>query len=50
MTESSISTFEGLLRRFPAFQALDEDRLRWLVSNARPFHCTVKSFCGKPHA
>ena len=41
MTESSTSTFEGLLRRFPAFCDLDDDRLRWLVSRARPFHCTV---------
>ena len=41
MTEQSTATFEGLLRRFPAFRELGNERLRWLASRARPFHCTV---------
>ena len=41
MTEQSIATFEGLLRRFPAFRELGEERLHWLASRALPFHCTV---------
>ena len=41
MTEQSIATFEGLLRRLPAFRELGEERLHWLASRARPFHCTV---------
>ena len=41
MTEQSTATFEGLLRRFPAFRELGDERLRWLASHARPFHCTV---------
>ena len=34
-------TFEGLLRRYAAFRELGEERLSWLASRARPFHCTV---------
>ncbi len=41
MTEQSTATFEGLLRRFPAFRELGDERLSWLASRARPFHCTV---------
>ena len=41
MTEKSAATFEGLLRRFPAFKDLGDERLRWLSQRARPFHCTV---------
>ena len=41
MTEQSTTTLEGLLRRFPAFRELGDERLRWLASRARPFHCTV---------
>ena len=35
------NTFEGLLRRFPAFQDLGDERLGWLAARSRPFHCTV---------
>ncbi|TCD58128.1 peptidase domain-containing ABC transporter [Synechococcus sp. BS55D] len=41
MTQQSAATFEGLLRRFPAFRDLGDDRLQWLAQRARPFHCTV---------
>ena len=41
MTEQPIATFEGLLRRYPAFHDLGDDRLRWLAARSRPFHCTV---------
>ena len=41
MTQQSATTFEALLRRFPSFKDLGEDRLRWLAQRARPFHCTV---------
>ncbi|MCP9775649.1 peptidase domain-containing ABC transporter [Cyanobium sp. WAJ14-Wanaka] len=41
MTANPSATFEGLLGRFPAFQDLGEDWLRWLAERARPFHCTV---------
>ena len=41
MKEQSTSTFEGLLRRYPAFRELGDQRLSWLASRARPFHCTV---------
>ena len=41
MTDKPTATFEGLLRRYPAFRELGDDRLRWLASIARPFHCTV---------
>ena len=41
MTEQPTATFEGLLRRFAAFRELDDERLAWLASRARPFHCTV---------
>jgi ATP-binding cassette subfamily B protein len=41
MTEQPTATFEGLLRRFAAFREIDDERLAWLASRARPFHCTV---------
>ena len=41
MNEQPTATFEGLLRRYPAFRELGDDRLKWLASRARPFHCTV---------
>ena len=41
MTQQSTDTFEALFRRFSAFRNLGDDRLRWLASRARPFHCTV---------
>ena len=41
MKEQPTATFEGLLRRYPAFRELGDDRLSWLASRARPFHCTV---------
>ena len=41
MNEQPTATFEGLLRRYPAFKELGDDRLKWLASRARPFHCTV---------
>ena len=41
MTEQPIATFEGLLRRYPAFHDLGDDRLQWLAARSRPFHCTV---------
>ena len=41
MTEQPTATFEGLLRRFPAFREIGDERLSWLASRARPFHCTV---------
>ena len=41
MNEQPTATFEGLLRRYPAFRELGDDRLSWLASRARPFHCTV---------
>ena len=41
MNEQSTSSFEGLLRRYPAFRELGDDRLSWLAARARPFHCTV---------
>ena len=41
MTQQSAATFEGLLRRFPAFRDLGDERLQWLAQRARPFHCTV---------
>ena len=41
MSEQPTATFEGLLRRYPAFSELGDERLKWLASRARPFHCTV---------
>ena len=41
MTEQPIATFEGLLRRYPAFHDLGDDRLRWLAARSRPFHYAV---------
>ena len=41
MNEQPTATLEGLLRRYPAFSELGDERLRWLASHARPFHCTV---------
>ena len=41
MNDQPTATFEGLLRRYPAFSELGDDRLKWLASRARPFHCTV---------
>ena len=41
MTQQSSATFESLLRRFPAFKDLSDERLQWLAQRARPFHCTV---------
>jgi ATP-binding cassette subfamily B protein len=41
MSEQPTATFEGLLRRFAAFREIDDERLAWLASRARPFHCTV---------
>ena len=41
MSEQPTATFEGLLRRFPAFRELGDERLKWLSGRARPFHCTV---------
>ena len=41
MSEQPAATFEGLLSRYPAFRELGDDRLKWLASRARPFHCTV---------
>ena len=41
MTQQSSATFEALLRRFPAFKDLSDERLQWLAKRARPFHCTV---------
>ena len=41
MNEQPTATFEGLLRRYPAFRDLGDERLQWLASRARPFHCTV---------
>ena len=41
MTQQSGATFEALLRRFPAFKDLGDERLRWLAQRARPFHCNV---------
>ena len=34
-------TLEALLKRFPAFRELGDERLHWLASRSRPFHCTV---------
>jgi len=41
MTSSDLSTLQSLLARFSAFSQLDSERLEWLASRARPFHCTV---------
>ena len=41
MNEQPAATFEGLLRSDPAFRDIGDDRLGWLASRARPFHCTV---------
>ena len=41
MSVQPTPTFEGLLRRYPAFSELGDERLKWLASRARPFHCTV---------
>ena len=41
MNEQPTATFEGLLRRYPAFRELGDERLSWLASRARPVHCTV---------
>ena len=41
MSQQSAATFEALLRRFPAFRELGDERLQWLAQRARPFHCTV---------
>ena len=41
MNQQPAATFEGLLRRFQAFRELGDERLSWLSSRARPFHCTV---------
>ena len=41
MTDQPTATFEGLLRRYPAFRELGDERLKWLTERARPFHCTV---------
>ena len=41
MNEQPAATFEGLLRSYPAFRDIGDDRLGWLASRARPFHCTV---------
>ena len=41
MNEQPTATLEGLLRRYTAFHELADDRLSWLASRARPFHCTV---------
>ena len=38
---SNVATFQGLLARFPAFRALDEERLNWLAEHSRPFVCPV---------
>ena len=36
-----ISTFQGLLARFSAFQALEPGDLTWLAERARPYHCSI---------
>ena len=41
MSDPAISTFQGLLGRFPAFRSIGAERLQWLAARARPFHCTV---------
>lgn len=41
MTGSQINTFQGLLARFGAFQALDMNDLAWLAERARPYHCSI---------
>jgi ATP-binding cassette subfamily B protein len=41
MTSGSISTFQSLLARFPAFSSIGDERLAWLAERARPFHCSV---------
>ena len=41
MSEPSITSFKGLLSRYPAFRELGDERLHWLALRARPFHCTV---------
>ncbi len=38
---ASISTFQGLLSRIPAFSGLSQECLEWLASHAEPFHCDV---------
>jgi ATP-binding cassette subfamily B protein len=35
------STFQGLLARIPAFQALEPESLAWLAANTEPFHCDL---------
>lgn len=32
---------ESLLSRFNAFSSIDQEKLAWLASRARPFHCSV---------
>ena len=45
MTQQSATTFEALLRRFPSFQDLGDDRLRWLAQRARPFIALLVRSC-----
>ena len=37
MSEQPTATFEGLLRRYPAFRELGDDRLKWLAPAHVPF-------------
>ena len=41
MNDRPTATFEELLRRFPAFRDIGDDRLQWLATHSQPFHCTV---------
>jgi ATP-binding cassette subfamily B protein len=41
MTDSQTNTFQGLLARFPAFQALEPRDLAWLAERAQPYHCSI---------
>ena len=38
---SSVDTLSELLRRFTPFSKLSVEELDWLVSQAKPFHCSV---------
>ena len=38
---SQLPGFESLLSRFNAFSSIDQEKLAWLASRTRPFHCSV---------
>lgn len=41
MTGSQLTTLQGLLARFSAFQELDPQDLAWLAERAQPYHCSI---------